>query len=91
MKKEIIISDYRGRKKKIVINDFEMVKAIYVLEISGDQALDVLYKDGRTAYFDSCDTRTTDYFDDGYFLELTDEALKIFSETNQNILEREDE
>ena len=84
MKKEIIISDYAGREKKIVINHFEMVKAIYVLEISGDQVLDVLYKDGRTAYFDSCDTRIMHYFDGGYFLELTDEALKIFSETNKN-------
>ena len=31
MKKEIIICDYAGRKKKIVIDHFEMVKAIYVL------------------------------------------------------------
>lgn len=84
MKKEIIICDYKGREKKIVINHFEMVKAIYVLEISGDQVLDVLYKDGRTAYFDSCDTRIRHYFDGGYFLELTDEALKIFSEANKN-------
>lgn len=84
MKKEIVICDYKGREKKIVIEDFEMVKAIYVLEISGDQVLDVLYKDGRTAHFDSCNTRIIHYFDDGYFLELTDEALKIFSETNQN-------
>lgn len=84
MKKEIIICDYKGREKKIVINHFEMVKAIYVLEISGDQALDVLYKDGRTVWFDSSDTRIMNYFDDGYFLELTDEALKIFSEDNKN-------
>ena len=85
MIKEIIICDYKGREKKIVINHFEMVKAIYVLEISGDQVLDVLYKDGRTVWFDSCDTRIMHYFDGGYFLELTDEALKIFSETNQNM------
>ena len=83
MKKEIIICDYKGREKKIVINHFEMVKAIYVLEISGDQALGVLYKDGRTAFFDSCDTRIIHYFDGGYFLELTDEALKTFSEDNK--------
>lgn len=89
MKKEIIICDYKDREKKIVIEDFEMVKAIYVLEISGDQALDVLYKDGRTAYFDSCDTRIMHYFDGGYFLELTDDALKKFSETNQNRREYE--
>ena len=85
MKKEIFICDYAGREKKIVIDRFEMVKAIYVLEISGDQALDVLYKDGRTVWFDSCDTRITHYFDDGYFLELTDEALKKFSEDNRNM------
>ena len=84
MKKEIIICDYKGREKKIVINHFEMVKAIYVLELSGDQAVEVLYKDGRTAWFDSCDTRIVHYFDDGYFLELTDEALKTFSESNKN-------
>ena len=84
MKKEIIICDYKGRERKIVIDHFEMVKAIYVLELSGDQALDVLYKDGRTAYFDSCETRIIHYFNDGYFLELTDDALKIFSKTNQN-------
>lgn len=85
MKKEIIMCDYKSsREKKIVINDFEMVKAIYILEISGDQVLGVLYEDGRTAIFDSCDTRIISYFDDGYFPELRDEALKTFSETNQN-------
>ena len=34
-----------------------MVEAIYILEISGDRVLGVLYEDGRVVTFDSCDTQ----------------------------------
>lgn len=85
MKKEIIICDYKNRReKKIVINDLEMVEAIYILEMSGDRVLGVLYEDGRVVTFDSCDTQIISYSDDGYFPELREEALKKFPKTNKN-------
>ena len=55
-----------------------MVEAIYILEMSGDRVLGVLYEDGRVVTFDSCDTQIISYSDDGYFPELRNEALKTF-------------
>ena len=59
------IFDYDGRARSIVLKDIDII-AISVTILSGDETIDVYYTDGTVEHFDSCDTRTENYFDGNY-------------------------
>lgn len=82
MKKNITIVDFKGNKKTISINNFENVVSIYVTILSGDEVLEVLYKNGRTKTFDSSDYRIMNYYGGGYFLNLS--KIDEFSKMNNS-------
>lgn len=58
--------DYNNVKKKIVINNFEEVVKLNINIVSGDEILEVMYKDYSTKEYDSSDCRRMDFYDGGY-------------------------
>lgn len=70
MHKTATIRNYNADTTEVVIEEFENVSAIFVCVISGDEVLNVIYKDGRTERFDSSNDRITDYYDGGYNVPL---------------------
>ena len=70
MDKKVCIRDYRGVKKEIIILGFEEVVELSVKVISGDEILNVLYKNGKSKKFDSSDYRHMAFYDDGYNIPL---------------------
>lgn len=70
MDKKITIVDFEGTKKEVAIKDFKNVIAITVSVKSGDETLLVIYKDGKTDYFDSSDCRFMGFDDGTYNLPL---------------------
>ena len=59
MHKTATIRNYNADTTEVVIEEFENVSAIFVCVISGDEVLNVIYKDGRTERFDSSNDRIT--------------------------------
>lgn len=66
MKKIITIMDYDNRKRNITIKNFEDVVRIQIEVISGDEILNILYKDYSTESYDSSNCRMVNYNDDIY-------------------------
>lgn len=66
MKKIISIMDYKGKKTKVKIDNFENVIKLEIEVLSGDELLYVLYKDYSTERYDSSDNRFMDYSDAYY-------------------------
>ena len=64
---EFTIYDYKGNKKKVKL-DLSKISVIMKYVISGDEILEVFYKDGERQWIDSLDYnigyRSTNYFDD---------------------------
>lgn len=66
---KIIISDYMDNKKEIEIQ--KIIKNAFMIVISGDQILHVLYEDGTQDVFEALDDfRTMDFYDGGCFIDL---------------------
>ena len=70
MKKNFFLKDYRGKKVVFELNKIEDILAIYIMEISGDEVINVLYKNGETKWYDSSETRFQHFFDYGEFISL---------------------
>lgn len=71
--KKFFLKDYKGKKVVFKLNKIEDIIALYLMEISGDEVLEVLYKNGETKYYDSgAEIRFMHYWDGGYFTELED-------------------
>lgn len=66
MKKTITIMDYRERKSKVKIDNFENVVRLEIEVISGDEILYVLYKDYTSKKYDSANNRVENYLDAFY-------------------------
>lgn len=79
MEKKFIIRDYKGIAKEITISNYKNVKCVLYEEISGDQILTIIYKNGDSKTFDSCEGgRIFDFHDDSEVFmpnELTQEIL----------------
>ena len=71
--KKIVIRSYDGKKKSFYF-DLENISVIMKYMLSGDEVLEVFYKDGTTMWFDSCgdNYRVTSYFDDSKLLYSSD-------------------
>ena len=54
MTKTLKIMDYRDKKVSVKINNFENVIKITISVVSGDEIMNVLYKDYTEENFDSC-------------------------------------
>lgn len=72
MNKKFYLEDYRGKIVNFELKNADEVIAVYLMEISGDEVVEFLYKNGNTAYFDSSKTRFQHFFDDGRFVSLKD-------------------
>ena len=68
MNKVLNIIDFRNRKKKITINNFENVLIIKIDVVTGDEILTVVYKNGKKIKFDSSSDRMLDFFDYTYYI-----------------------
>lgn len=58
MKKKITIINWLKNKKTVTIQNFEEVLAILCEDVSGDEVLNVIYKD-KIVVFDSSEDRIT--------------------------------
>lgn len=58
--------DYRGESVEVDIGDFDNVARMTMVVVSGDEVLNVIYKDYNVKIFDSCDTRRENYYDTEY-------------------------
>ena len=63
--KKTCIFDYDDNTRTIEFKSVGII-AISVTILSGDETIDVYYEDGTVEHFDSCDTRTVNYFDGNY-------------------------
>lgn len=64
----ITIKDYLNRTMECGVGNLEDINMMTVHVVSGDELLKVLYKNGSVKSFDSCDVRTTDYYDGDYVI-----------------------
>lgn len=67
MEKNIKLYDYRGEATEFVIYDFELVHAIDITVLSGDEVAAVTYNDGHIVTFDGATSmRLENYYDGRY-------------------------
>ena len=62
----IKILDYKSRPKEVDIGELKDIERMFVEVGTGDEILNVVYKDGTATRFDSSDDRTR-YFYDGWY------------------------
>lgn len=62
---KIFIMDYARNKEEIDVN-IEDVLVMYVTVLTGDEILNILYKDGSREIYDSSDYRGRDFYDGEY-------------------------
>lgn len=70
MYKQLTLRDFRGEKSDFIIEDFENVKDIDIVILSGDETATVHYFNGEKEEFDSSECRLVDYYDCSYELPL---------------------
>lgn len=64
---KVTLIDYDKKKREFDIGNVEDIHFADLEVLSGDEVLKVIYKDGSSKVFDSCDTyRIQSYFDDNY-------------------------
>ena len=59
------IYDYKNKAKDIELPDKE-IQTIYVTVLTGDEVVEVTFKDGSIEEYDSSDSRLIDYYDGSY-------------------------
>lgn len=64
MDKNFNIKDYQENVTNVTINNYEKIKTIILLKLSGDTVIFVVWKNGTYKYFDSSNTRMYDFTDD---------------------------
>lgn len=75
---KVKLLDYRYRAREVEIGDLDNILCA-ILEIrSGDETLNVIYKGGKTEFFDSTDDRMQD-FDDGSFVVYADGSVNLLT------------
>lgn len=72
------LMDYNNVKSNHDIGDEKEIVAAHVKVISGDEVLEVLYKDGATKAFDSSDRRIHDFYDGGYLAFMPSAGVDLF-------------
>ncbi len=96
MIKYIKIMDYVGKKRTVLIDDFENVSCIIIGVLSGDEVMSVIYKSGKMVIYDSTNSRLADCNDGVYplyikgELDRTDDKTFIDRATAYSALDRYD-
>lgn len=67
------IYDYKNRAKDIELPDKE-IQTIEVTVLSGDEVVEVTFKDGSVEEYDSSDSRLMDFYDGSY--EVAEDMIK---------------
>lgn len=77
---KIKILNYLGRPTEVDVGDLKDIQSMYMTVISGDEILDVEYKDGRCVSHDSAKDRTLDYFDDQYVIYNPEDNINLLTD-----------
>lgn len=75
---KVKLLDYRYRETEVEIGDLDNILCAILEICSGDETLNVIYKDGKTKFFDSTDDRIQS-FDDGSFIVYADGAVNLLT------------
>lgn len=75
---KIKIYDYKGDSKVIVLEE-KQILWITVKDVSGDEVLTVMYKDGSRGVYDSSNSRLMSFYDGEYSL-IGEEIEKFLKE-----------
>lgn len=78
----IKLLNYRGVPVEVDIGDFNNVARMTMDVVSGDEVLNVVYKNYNVKIFDSSDDRTMNFHDDKY-------EVYYFDNPGHNILDNE--
>ena len=87
---KVTVYDYKNREVEVElpIDSISDIATVYVRILSGDETGYVVFKNGKSVRFDSCDFRLTGYDDGDY--ELTDpELIKVWIEYDPKNGERD--
>lgn len=71
------IFDYEGRKTTVDIGDLNDILDMHLFVLSGDEVLQVKYKNGKTIKFDSNHSRLMGFYDNSYEIYDSDEDDNI--------------
>ena len=84
----IKILDYKSRGKEVDVGELKDIRKMTVDVITGDEILNVTYKDGSYKRFDSSDDRTRAFYDGNYELYNTETEPEINELDNPEWLNR---
>ena len=85
---KIKILDYKSREKEVDVGELDGIRKMQVNVVTGDEILNVTYKDGSEKRFDSSDDRTRDFYDGNYELYNTETEPEINELENPEWLNR---
>lgn len=85
---KIKILDYNNRAKEVDVGELKDIRKMKVEVVTGDEILNVTYKDGSEKRFDSADDRTRAFFDGDYELYNTETEPEINELENPEWLNR---
>jgi hypothetical protein len=74
--------DYDDKKTKVNLDRFEDVVRLSIKVVTGDEILEVLYKNYDIEEYDSSDCRLTDYFDGEYCIYDIIKDINIIEQWN---------
>ena len=84
----IEILDYKNRKKEVDVGELKDIRKMTVDVVTGDEILNVTYKDGSEKRFDSSENRYKNFYDGDYELYNTETEPEINELENPEWLER---
>lgn len=85
---KIKILDYKNKAKEVDVGELKDIRKMTVKVITGDEILNVTYKDGTDKIFDSSDDRMRSFYDGNYELYNNDIEPEINELENPEWLNR---
>ena len=79
---KIKILDYKNRETEVGIGELEDIEKIHVEVGTGDEILNVTYKDGTVRRFDSSNDRTRYFYDGWYEVYNKEKGINILEIQN---------
>lgn len=74
---KIELLDYASNRVSVDVGDLDDIAKIVISVISGDEVLEVIYKDYTSEVFDSSTDRMMDFYDDEYEIYNVDEPYNL--------------
>ncbi len=78
MKLELL--NYRGDSIEREIGNIEDIESVTIRVVTGDEIADVVYKNHDEKSFDSCGSRTRDYYDGEYEIYRVDSDENLIND-----------